>query len=684
MKLTWAVQRSRRPPTRDNIPAGDQITDEVVQDIIDGRALIRGQSIPISGSSMPLIGQIVPVLWQRGRPALVLAHRTRRAQFGHLHVPQLQGIIEELVVGNFDQKGDDVWYRNYGRFEKLGIAGKLRGQPLEARWGYDGTSFVIRCGDGWYSIFTIDRDPTTVADTWEAILLWEGQPLESNATITAATFQKRRSHAYHFFIPHWNWSASWVNHGTEEDPVWQLDYTAYSHEVAAPITGGGSVAIASTQTFGLRDALRRLILDADSQPNISAEIADWYLDSDRHLKFMVKVTWDKFKVAASGSASGNSPYPIGGAPNGLGSVDHEISISGSAVGYIGGGTKQSDLSHVEEVHVFTFDANLNTFIWGTAPTTVTFGTDQRDAFIRAYEHITGSNPVDGPPPGDVTPEDHESYYPGAENNPNATDDTRDEGIVADERTREFSSTDTFQLFSPANLPVLTGPYYTELGGTNSATANLLDGAPTLFPHYFWHFNYLTRTGGIQINYYHRVQEARVFQSNSIPYLFLVLERYPYISGTGYLNDIPAIGVFVLNARTGALVKTLRTWQFGLAGASFVGANAHRIVWTLRAPWINPQATYFVTELQGSKETAFTAAQVIALAQTRTFYLQPDFIWDYNDPKQFYSTDLLPEVQGDAVLQDLAALLDLDVSAPGTMRAANNEEILTPLDRYSAT
>ena len=679
MNLTQALRLAGRPNDPGSISeSSDRISWETVSaTTFDGKAVVRGATIPCSGNFVPFAGQVVPVLWRRGQPNLVLGHRARRAQFPHIIVPTGNGLIEELIVGNFDKTVNDVWYRNYGRFEKLNVAGQLGGnQAQEVKWGYDGKSFVVACSSGWWYVFTMDRDPSTVEGQWSPKLAWSGQPLVSNTALTTVTYKYTKTKTSSFWLPHVDQTATLVY---SEEWGWHWE-TTFTFSWDSPMDDSGSASLTTSISFGLADLLAGKIVDANGEHNVEASILDWFLDGDGHLKFLIKVAWDDFIFAVSGSNGGNLHHTIGAGGNGMSGWDEGFSLSGAYTGALGV-MKQSDHSTVDEAHIFIYDAAAGNVAWATAALGPNFGIESVDWWCRIYEHWT-THVIGGDNPGDW-----ESYYGGASGG--SFNDTKYNSYPAsgDVRSKVVSSTGTGQLFDPQKLAVLAGPYIQNPGGlTASATAGLLGGGNYVIPGdafiYSVESSYYSQAD-VRLWHY-RVQVAQLFQANDAPRLFLVMERYPFIPGTAYINDIPQVGVFIIDPKTGALVRTLRDWQYGLNGASLLLGNAHRIIWMLSAPWYSPTTTLYTTDLLTGQEVFFTADQWELLLRTKSFLLSPDFVWDYDDPKQFYSPDKLPALISDDVLKDLARLFEVGLTTPGSIRAANNESILDPLGRYRAT
>lgn len=663
-----AAFRRQLPSIAANAVEAPAITWETVESVQEnGYAIVQGKPLASTGMKTFEENERVPVTWKDGKPQVILGHRWRRAQFGQTFRIAGHGIVEELLIGNFDDLGDDVWYRNFDRLEKLGVAEKCNGRLLEVRWGYDGKSFVVKAGDGWYSIFTIDRDPTTVEETWEPKFTWAGQPLKDTSQILS--IQSTSSHRYKDVYGR---AVENINNSYEDrgsGPQWYEN--SYGGAFENEEESGGNASGSAFRTFSLVQ-----LLAGQSDGGIgteSAQVLDWYLDGDGKLKFVISVSFDHFTISSpNGSGFRYFLHWVSGDNETDGyeyTTDTPISSFGASATI--GATKQ-DLTTVSETHFFIYDANGKLVEFSSFLGSSQLGQEASEStFGGRIDKIDTVNAPTIPP--------YRShaiyYYSGAEQG----------GGPPIYKDVAMPPSGTFlignvscQLFSGV-LGFVIGPWknlVTTPGGTGSGAALLSR------TDFHWSDIYST---GVDVRLWHyTVQYAKPFQLNTDPRLFLVMERYPFVPGTGYINDIPQIGVFVLNARTGAVVKTLRAFQFGLAGASLVGGNAHRIVWTLSSPWFQPQTVYYATNILTGKETGFSPAQVEKLLETQMGYLQPDFLWDREDPNNFYLPDKLPDIEGDVVLEDLGKLVILSGSETGNIRAANNEEILSPLDRYLAS
>lgn len=644
------------------------ITWETVESVQEnGYALVQGKPLAATGTKTFEANERVPVAWKGGRPQAILGHRWRRAQFGQTFRVAGTGIVEELLIGNFDNVGDDVWYRNFDRLEKLGVAEKCNGGLLEVRWGYDGKSFVVKAGDGWYYIFTMERDETKVEETWEPKLAWSGQPL-----IDATQILSIKSSSAHRYKDIYGVAAEAITNTWEDQGQGFGWYrTGYNASFETEVTGGGAATGSAFRPFTLAQLLAGQTDGATGTEQ--SQVVDFYLDGDGKLKFLISVSWEHFTISSPNGAGTRSivHWNSGDADNDgyQYTTDEDISSIGASATV--GGVKQ-DLTQVPEQHFFIYEAVGKIIEFSTFPATPEIGQEITEpTWGGRIDHVVTQN-LGGPSP----PRAHiVQYYSGAESGGTGP---LTKGVNLPPSGTFLIGNATAQLFR-SDLAFVTGPY--------KETAVTPSGSPTpstLFSEteFIWYFQFTT---GVEVRLWHyTVQSVQVFQSNEQPLAFLVMARYPFLAGTGYLNDIPQIGIFIINARTGAVVKTIRDWQFGLAGADLVGGNAHRIVWTLSSPWIQPTTVYYTTNLLTGKETGFSLDQVADLLQTQVRYLQPDFLWDYAEPNGFFLPDSLPDLTDDDALEDLAQLESATGAAAGSTRAANDRDILESLDRWQAT
>jgi len=200
-------------------------------------------------------------------------------------------------------------------------------------------------------------------------------------------------------------------------------------------------------------------------------------------------------------------------------------------------------------------------------------------------------------------------------------------------------------------------------------------------------NYSTRTGATQRLWHYRMQSAKVFARRATggideALLFVVVERYPYIAGTGYINDLPQTWIGIITAQ-GQLVTTLRPWQYALAGSAcrLLTGNGHRLIWVCGIGAISPILRYYYTNLDDGTEVSMTRAQVAALLASKSNMLTPDFCWERLEPQGFYALDALPALEVDEALADYGTLLGTEGGPEGSVRVVNDEEILSPLERY---
>jgi len=671
------------------------ITWETLQSVQeDGYALVRGRPVAATGTRTFEENERVPVAWKNGKPQAILGHRWRRAQFGQTFRTTVSGIVEELFVGNMDDTNTDVWYRNHEQVVKLDILGSLAGQiPQTVKWGLDGNSFAVACSNGYYAVFTLDRpDPNVVdeASPGTATFLSINKPLDANSTLVSVTYQKRRTKTYKHWFGDMTNTITYTQ-GSIQGFLWPLYwYWAAVYNIVQAWNGEeGSSATASagtTKTFGLKDLLAGTITDFQGESGkVSAQVLDWVLDTDLHVKFLLSVSWNNFKIGTNQSAMATLHYQHGSGQNGMQGEDEIITVGGGAMGTIGaqksptlgGGT-------VPETHMFLYDGTAQAVTWATAAGSVTEASESLEFGGRLFEHIkttdTGRPAGGNPPQPGSEPTTSEMYYGGANwSNIPLVHYNKNVGTAGDERGKVNSSTGTYQLFDPALLSIITGPFIQLSSALFERTSAVIGGWNA-----HWFLTYATETGSEQRLWHYRIATAQLFQTNQDVRLFLVVERYPFIAGTGYINDIPQVGIFLVT-KTGSLVRTLRSFQNGLGGGSLLTGNAHRILWILLdGSYLAPTASYKHTNLDDGVEVSFTPTQRDKFLSGKARLYSPDFLWERVDPQPFYLMADLPEMKEDESLDEYSKLMPVTDAPDGSVRIVNDETILDPLDRYSPT
>lgn len=706
-------------------PASDnRISWEIVQSVTGmNECVVLGHTLPVTGLAAFPVGARVPVAWKNGTPVAVIGHRTRRAQFHPSRRTDTKGIVEELVVGNFDGTLPTVWYRNQDRLEQVvdadgtPVSSLLRGvTPQQIKWGLDGKSFAVACSSGWWATFALDRDDANVLDPiapGHARLLWMGRQAEFDAPMVTVTYRKRVTKK----IVQWiGQRISFISYRAVQsrtgwwvwDSVFNVPYQGWEGEVS----GEGAASVGTSKVFNLKALLAGTIRDWYGDPKVSIEELDWYLDNDRRLKFVYRVDWHYFWVGDNQTGTGTVPIPhapvrLPDGTSGWGTGSETISVGGQGVGCLGA-KRRSDLQTVPESHIFIVVPETASVEWASCPQSVTMGTDQHRFGSQLLEHVLHDEPSypaglpqphwpdwDPPnPPG--TPRKTDGYYGGANwSNLPLTIYRKDAGLVGDESTRVYSSTGTYQLFDATRLAALVGPYGEENTAEYSSSLSIIGS---------WTANYIVtfsiRTGGVRQLWHHRMVTAQVFSRRYVatvqgggvlgtgidePLLFLVMEKYPYISGTGYINDLPMTWVGIVTVG-GQVVATLRPWQYGLSGSAcrLVAGNGHRLIWVLGVGAISPIQRYYSTNLDTGAEVSLNSTEVAALLASRSLMLTPDFVWERQDPQGFYALESLPTLTPDDVLTEYASLLAVEGAPEGSVRVVNDEAILSPLDRYRTT
>ncbi len=692
-------------------PASDtRISWETVESVTGlNECVVLGQTLPVTGLATFPVGARVPVAWRNGTPVAVIGHRTRRAQFHPSRRRTAQGIVEELLVGNFDNTAPGIWYRTHDRLEAITDGA---GRPLTAfpqastpqavQWGLDGKSFGVQCSSGVYAVYALGRDDPNAYDAsapGSATLLWSGTPLTSTIPLCTVTWTNRLTRTIKEWIGKVEIWGKWVQAQTGWSSggiyYWAYVWDRVVQDWETTLSASGTASAGGSKTFPLKDVLAGTIVDYQhNSGRCTGRVVEWYLDADRQMRFIILAKWDYFWLGTSATGQGSVTWPVGYGTRGLESYTETFTVGGGA-GVIGA-KRQSDQQTIDEQHVFLLNAATNSVEWSTAAPQATVGNETFQFAGRLLEHNlehVPQQPSNGglpdphwpDPPGGIPPaEERESYYAGANwSNLPQTLKSKNEGQVGDERGQPYSSTGTFQLFDPQRCPALSGPYGQLATGTFHGGLSIIGGLTVT-----WQVLYETRTGGYQLLWFHRVAGIQALSRRAAvspvdePLFFLVLERYPFIQGTGYINDLPMTWVGIVD-RQGAIVHTLRPWQYGLSGqhCTLIDGNGHRLFWTCGIGAIQPETRYVYTDLDTHVETTLTRERLLQFLASRRRLLTPDFCWERLEPQGFYALEALPALEPDEILAEYGALLGTEGGPEGSVRVINDEEILSPLERY---
>ncbi len=341
-----------------------------------GRCTVDGHAVPVTGLATAVVGERVPVARKDGRPVSVIAHRCRRAQFHPSRRVDVNGIVEELLVGNFDQLGATVWYRNHTTLAKVtdrtgqSIATLCSGHvPLVVKWGLDGNSFAVQCADGWYATFTLDRAaPDTIdpASPGNATRTYLGQPLLSTTPLATVTVETSLTHSFLQWIGRYEFDILYLA-GLGYGDVWiWLSYWAnlLTGWKGAAGTGSATATSTGTKAFPLNAVLAGTVTDANGESRCTGSVLDWFLDANGHLQFLLNVAWDYFAITTSGTGTATLHFPVGYGTHGMSGQDVAITVSPALE--VLGAKRQSDQATVDEQHVYLFDAQTGSITWGTA------------------------------------------------------------------------------------------------------------------------------------------------------------------------------------------------------------------------------------------------------------------------------------------------------------------------------
>ncbi len=692
-----------------------RISWETVESVTErNECVVLGHTLPVTGLAAFPVGARVPVAWRNGAPVAVIGHRTRRAQFHPSRRRTAQGIVEELLVGNFDSTSPGIWYRTHDRLEPITTTDgtPLRtfpngATPVDVKWGLDGKSFAVQCSTGLYAVYVLERDDPNVVDPASpglATLSWSDRPLENTTSLVSVTFTHRVKRTFRYWIGKFFTTiayravqSAWFDGGMW---VWSEYWANWAQGWETTTSGEGSAAVSSTKEFPLKEVLSGGIVDWYGHPLCRGTVSEWFLDADLHVKFLVQVDWDYFWVGTNATGTGSIHFPFGGGPYGMDGYDEQIRVGGTSLGCIGA-KRQSDQQTVPETHLFLWDGTAKAVAWSTASRVPLLGNEQIGFTYRILEHHKRTDPgysesglPDPHMPGwTKPPSEIESYYGGANwsNLPLTNYPMNDLGC-GDERGTILSNTGTYQLFDPSKLSCITGPFVSLSGDTFSRVATMLGGYTANYV-----VNFSTRTGTTQRLWHYRVAWAQLFfrryaadgtterdSGMDEPLLFLVLERYPFIGGTGYINDLPMTWVGIVTP-AGAIVATLRDWEHGLSAAAcrLLTGNGHRLFWTCGVGAIQPTVRYVYTDLDALAETVLTQEQALQLLTSRRQLLTPDWCWERLGPQGFYALEALPVLEPDEIMAEYGALLGAEGGPEGSVRVINDPEILDALDRYRA-
>jgi hypothetical protein len=721
----------------------ERITMEPVE-ALSGQhhAQVRGVLVPITGLATVTVGEQVAVAWKKGIPVAVIKHHVRWAQF-HDHFHKGGGIVEQLLVANLDNTANDVWYRNQSKCVKVltSTANEFTGKPeavsvknhpslqgmtlQDVKWGLDGKSFMVQCTGGLYVGFRWNReDANKFVETFPdvATVFYVDRPLESMINLTMVSYTRAFTKSFYWYVAKCavTWGYKAVQSAWYDGSMWYwygyMKKLEQDWETTA--TGQGSAAVSTSKSFPLKTMLTTGVRDwyNDQRQSVArASVQDWYLDELRNLKFLIKADWDYFWVGTNAIGHGQITYPWGRGPGYKEGYSETLTCGGGGLGCIGA-KRQSDHQTVPETHYFLYNATTQSIPWASCDAAPSIGSTQYSFSYGMWEHEFVTDPgysssglPDPHMPGwDRDPSNQEGYYLGANwSNLPVTNHWRTDGIIGREGSTNTSSTGTFQLFRSGCLPCMTGPYvYENMGGYTWAVSML--GLWTA-----WYCaTFQVRTQGASQLYHYRMQTMQMFSRRivaSVPrggvsalgldeaLFFVVVERYPFISGTGYINELPMLWIGIVTEQ-GQLVKQLRAWSYGYAGAELISGNGHHVVWCLLTGALDPHPTYYVTNLDSGDEHSFTntVANMLLSGEVMdtlapndiSFFtgvhaklMTPEFLWSNRVPEKFFVPGSLPVTTEDKDLEPYAHLSG--GQANGSTRIINDQTVLLPLGKWQA-
>jgi hypothetical protein len=666
---------------------GDRITWETVQSVTGRQTcVILGRTLPVTGLATVVAGARVPVAWRDGQPVAFIAHRWRRAQFHPSIRVSVQGIVEELFVAALEGQPATVWYRNHAIVAQVTdasgtpIRAWLDGHaPLVVKWGLDGKSFAVQCAGGVYAVFALERaDANVVADgaPWVATRLALLTPLASTAPLTTVTFTSETDYLDKVFTCQEEYVYTWHTEPGHED--FTLD--EINGTFLPDVDGGGSSSGSTAYPFPLAALLAGTILDADGNAQVTAAVLDWFLDASRQLQFLLSVSWNYYRMGATDAGGTRTTY-TNFAEDGTTRLPDLRAITSSFSGGIAGnflGAKKVDLETVPESHVFLFNGSTGAVSWATAPAASALGFVTKVFTASRFQKVVDHRTY---PDGGGEESTTWEWYEGAGSGGDLGNKAIDKGSFY-QGTEPTGATNQ-QILDPAS-PLFPGPTVSVADTGMEASYSALVNR--------WHYQWDYAVGGktYQRLWFYRVASAQLYSARAAAgvdeaRLFLVIERYPFVGGTDYINDVPEIGVFLVRA-DGTLLTTLRAFASGLraSGSTLISANGHRALWTLGIGALGTGTQTLHTQLDTGAETLLTPAQIAALLAGPARFYPPDFAWDHTDPQTFAAVASLPTLVEDDALSTYGALLAVEGNPAGSVRIINDESLLSPVDRYQAT
>jgi len=399
----------------------ERITMESVE-AVSGQhhAQVHGVLVPITGLATVEVGEQVAVAWKNGVPIAVIKHAIRRAQFhGHFH--KGGGIVEQLLVGNFDKTATDVWYRNGTKLVKVMVStsdehtGKpvtvsvknhwaLQGAtPISVKWGLDGASFGVECTTGLFVTFDWFRDyPNTYDEAFptEARFYWAGRPLEANTTLCTVSWTDKAVARNKWYLveveektgPWVVYSAPWYDGGCT---YWMMGGTGATYHFGSSGEASASASAGVSETFTLQDALHGKT-GYNGNGTFSGSVLEWFLDSDKVLKFTVSAGWDYYMGGDIKTSTGTGTMPFGAGRNGMDSWTFTVTCSSGRRTI--GAKKRSDQSTVSETHLWLLDQN-GAILWSTCAPGPQIGYERNGISMYRWAHGVATIPAspDGEP-----------------------------------------------------------------------------------------------------------------------------------------------------------------------------------------------------------------------------------------------------------------------------------------------
>jgi hypothetical protein len=567
------------------------------------------------------------------------------------------GIVEELLIGDLDGSGMDIWYRNFSTLKKLDLASAFGGDsPAMVKWGANGRGFVVGCSENTFFVFELtdrtdgnkydENAPGTVA------LRYSYDATAEEGTLLSVGYTDEIALA--------NWDMI-----LEAD----VDHYDYTDEKTA-----ADASQSDTINFGVGEVMNATVEDGTGAAGkLTGNVIDWHLNADWELVLVIRVSFTNFWVfTPSKDETTIGRRYADSLPGQTERLDLVVWAGGDTTARpyrLGEFAVEGGGIIVPESHCILWNATTQAVVWSTVDPTVELTHTLNDYSPHPIE-IWYRDKTDPAEWMDSVLEDLLSYG----NKSEEVGDQRSLGDIGEYQMHRYrSSNETLQLFSPTHTPFMFGggPYWETKEDTShyrdsfsicdwtQTSPGGSDGGFGLFSHHQY--------------YHYRVHDALVLSNH----LILMVHRVPFPSDKDRVTTAETESAVYQLRLDGTFVRQIRDYQADNFGVE--AWNAHRMVWSLGDD-------LYVTDLETGAEAQFTEAQKAAWVadDVELLLLDPDFLWDRGIQHRFFVAEDLPVAQEDAVILHLAGIQGLPEDAEPmaqATRAVNDEDILSPLGRY---